>query len=104
MQRHHTLLWLAAYTLFVIGDSITTAIGLSGGLSEAHPVAEVVLAQYGLQGMVAVKSGVFLFAYVGYWAVDRHTRFAIDDEVAVGLLLLGLLITAWNLHAIFLAS
>jgi len=99
-RKHHIVLWLIAFLTFVVGDSITTVIGLSGGATEAHPTAQYILSRWGEVGMVVVKSSVLLTLYTLYWLFDRLTRWNIDDEASISVALLGLAITLWNVHVL----
>lgn len=48
-------LWTAAIAV-VVGDMATTLYGLSIGLSERNPVVAVVIAEFGLAGMIGLKA------------------------------------------------
>jgi len=37
-QRHHVELWAFAFLTFVVGDSLTTVLGLKRGAVESNPV------------------------------------------------------------------
>lgn len=99
-QKHHTRLWLFAFLAFVVGDSVTTAIGLGGSAVESNPLAAVVLNRAGRAGMVFVKAGIVLVLYALYYAFDRTTPYNIDDEAALFVAGLGILVTAWNTYII----
>jgi len=101
--KHHTRLWLFAFLAFVVGDSVTTAIGLGGSAIESNPVAALVLDHAGRAGMVVVKAGIVLVLYALYYALDRTTRYNIDDEAALFVAGLGLLVVAWNTYVIVVA-
>ena len=64
-RRHHVELWLFAFLAFVVGDSVTTAAGLSAGAAESNPLAATVLEVAGRPGF------------------DRATPYDIDDEAAL---------------------
>lgn len=100
-QRHHTELWLFAFLTFVVGDSITTAIGLSEGVAESNPVGAYVLAHAGQPGMVVFKAGILLGLYGLYYAFDRTTPYDVDDQAALFVASIGVLVTAWNVYVIF---
>jgi hypothetical protein len=80
----------------VVGDSVTTAIGLRGSAVESNPVAAKVLEQGGRPGTVLVKVGIVLGLYCRYYTYDRTTSSAIDDEAALFVGGIGVLVTAWN--------
>jgi hypothetical protein len=83
----------------VVGDSVTTAAWLSAGAAEWNPVAATVLAVAGRLGMVLVEAGVVAL-YGLYVAFDRTTPYDIDDEAALFVAGLGLIVTVWNLAVI----
>lgn len=97
-EKHHTQLWLFAFLAFVVGDSVTTAIGLSGSAIESNPVAALVLDHAGRVGMVVLKAGIVLYAL--YYAFDRTTPYNIDDEAALFVAGLGLVVVVWNTYVI----
>lgn len=99
-QRHHVELWLFAFLAFVVGDSVTTAVGLTGGAVERNPLGAWVLATAGRPGMVALKAGIVLLLYALYYTFDRTTPYDIDDEAALFVGGIGVLVTAWNLYVI----
>lgn len=103
-QRHHTLLWLFAFGTFVVGDTVTTAVGLATSAVEANPVGAAVLAEFGKPGMVVLKAGIVLTLYVGYYVFDRRTRYDIDDEAALFVAGLGAAVVVWNLYVIAVVS
>ena len=87
--------WAGALLLFVAGDVLTTTVGLVYlGAVEAHPGSAWALEQYGLGAMLLSKAVMVLVA-VGL------ARCCEDDLVAlgpaIGLLLAGVGIVAWNL-------
>jgi len=75
-------------------------MGLSGSAVESNPAAAVVLEHAGRVGMVFLKSGIVIFLYLLYWAFDRTTRYNIDDEAALFVATLGLIVTGWNAYVI----
>lgn len=101
-QRHHTELWLFAFVTFVVGDSVTTAVGLTGGAVEHNPVPASVLGEAGVLGMVVVKAAVLLFLYGAYYGFDLLTPYDVDDLAALLVGGLGVVVTAWNVYVIFL--
>lgn len=102
-KRHHTELWLFAFLAFVVGDSLTTAIGLSGSAVESNPIAAAVLTAAGRPGMVLLKAGIVIFLYGLYYGFDRTTPYDIDDEAALFIAALGLLVTLWNVRVLVAA-
>lgn len=99
-HKHHTWLWLFAFVAFVVGDSVTTAVGLGASAAESNPVAAAVLAEWGRVGMVLLKAGVVIGLYGFYYFFDRLHPYNVDDEVALLIGGLGLVITVWNAYVI----
>lgn len=93
--------WIAAVLLFGVGDVVTTSVGLAtGGVAEIGPATAPLIAAYGLGAMLAVKLlafGVFFLL----WRVVPRPHCA---GVPVGLALLGLAVTAWNLVVLGLGT
>jgi hypothetical protein len=91
-------LWLVAVLCFGVGDVVTTSIGLGlAGVVEAHPVAGSLFQYPPLGVMVALKSVVFGVCYALWaWTPRPHCL-----GVPLGLALVGVLVTAWNLHVLF---
>lgn len=86
-------LWILALVFFVIGDLVTTGLGVSSGqIVEASPVGDTILNQYGMYGMVALKFGVVGLAYAGWKVVPDPERIGIP----LGLAAVGVLVTGWN--------
>lgn len=92
--------WVLAALAFIVGDTASTAFGLHVGLVEAHPVAASILTAGGYHGMLAAKTAVYTVAYVGT-SMLPPTRYKI--AVPASLLLIGVAITAYNLHLIAVA-
>lgn len=53
--------------------------------------------------MVALKGGIVLLLYGLYYGFDRTTPYDLDDEAALFVAGLGLLVTAWNVRVILAA-
>lgn len=93
-DRVSAILWAAALFFFVIGDLVTTAIGLSTEVAaEAGPVVRFVIERYGLAATVPLKASAVAVC-VGLWRItpDRYAR-----GVPLGMAAVGLLATAWNI-------
>lgn len=99
-EKHHTWLWFFAFLAFVVGDSLTTALGLSRGFFEGNPFGASILEIGGRPGLVVAKAGIFFALYGLYFAFDRSTGYDIDDEAAFFIAGLGLLVTGWNIYII----
>lgn len=86
-------LWTGAVATFVVGDLLTTALGVSTGLTtEAHPVAAAMVSRFGLGSLVVVKVAVLTSLY-SVWRRVPHTP---ETAVPAVLLAFGAAITLWN--------
>jgi hypothetical protein len=86
-------LWVAAVLFYGVGDSLTTAVGLrDGSAAEAGPVAAHAIGYAGVEGLVALKVGLFAVCFGVWYAVRTPGRVAIPLALAVT----GVLVTAWN--------
>jgi hypothetical protein len=90
-----------AVVAVMLGDVITTGVGMAMGLEEANPVAAVVINEAGLGGLVLLKSmaAIFLLALPGLTSDARQT-FRAGSAV---YLFVGLLVVAanvWTLLAV----
>lgn len=92
-------LWVLTLLFFCVGDVTTTRVGLSiQGVVEAGPLVAPVVRTYGLAGMVGVKAAtVGLFYGAARLLPDPHAV-----GVPLGLALVGVLVTGWNLVVIVL--
>lgn len=80
-NKRECVLWgLVVFTL--VGDLLTTVLGLALGLAESNPIMRAILADYGLLGMVALKVGTILFALCVRQIVPESTRPAVPAGVA----------------------
>jgi hypothetical protein len=86
----------------VVGDSITTAVGLSAGAAESNPLAATVLEVAGRPGMVVLEGAIVIALSLCDLGFDRATPSDNDDEAAPFVAGLGVLVTAWNLVVIAL--
>lgn len=96
LAAYAATLWIGAVLFFGIGDVATTAVGLSVGAIEAHPILGHVVEEYVLLAMVPLKAGAFALCY-GVWCLSPPR---LRVGVPLGLTLVGLIVTAWNLHVI----
>jgi hypothetical protein len=98
LRRRQRALWLFAFLLYGVGDTVTTASGLrTAGVVEAGPIATRVIASFGVPGLV-VQKAVFFLVTVAIWSGLRSPgRVAVPLALAVS----GALITGWNLLVIF---
>ncbi len=93
-------LWLTAVLFFGIGDAATTTVGLQlNGVTEIGPLVSMLLQRFSLAAMVVVK---LLFLAVGY-AIWKRLSGPHSLGIPFGLALVGVFVTGWNLHILFLA-
>lgn len=94
-------LWAIACLGFIVGDVVTTGIGLGLlGLAEANPIAVHLFEYSVLGGMVALKLAVCSVGYAA-WKFIPHPH---CTGVPLGFAVLGVFATAWNLHVIAQAA
>jgi hypothetical protein len=92
-ERNETLLWQLSIAFFVVGDIATTLIGLRlPGVSEAGPLIRHVLSEFGLAGVVALKSVFVAGTYVVAAQISGLHRVSLP----LGLSVTGVGVTAWN--------
>jgi hypothetical protein len=92
-------LWVVVLAFFCVGDVLTTRVGLSvDGVVEAGPVVAPLLRVYGLAAMVGLKG-----ATVGlFYGVARLLPEPYSVGVPLGLALMGVFVTGWNLFVLYL--
>jgi hypothetical protein len=89
--------WALGVASFGVGDVATTAVGVGlVGLPEASPVAALAIAHQGLPALAALK----VAALAGSYAVWRVVPAPHRVGVPLGLAVLGVAVTAWNLRAL----
>lgn len=87
--------WAGTFVFFVVGDLITTGVGLAiFDLSEAGPVSSLLVERFGLLVIVPVK----FLVVGGCYLVWRTLPSPYCAGVPVGLTTLGATATVWNLH------
>ena len=92
-------LWLLAILFYGIGDLLTTVVGLSSGtLVEASPLVIPVIERFGLIALFGLKSLVFGFTGLLWW----FTPYPESLGVPLGLAVIGLLVTGWNIHLLLI--
>ena len=93
-------LWALAVAFFVIGDLLTTSIGVSSGqVAEVGPLGDPIVSRYGLPGMVALKLVVVGLSYLAWRLIPAPDRIGIP----LGLLFVGVLVTVWNFFVVLSA-
>jgi hypothetical protein len=99
LRRRQRELWVAAVLLYGVGDGVTTAIGTEAAdVAEAGPVAAAFLEGAGVDGIVLLKVVLFGVSFAVWWAITTPGRVAVPLSLAV----VGAVVTAWNLHVLFL--
>jgi len=95
-----TRLWLLAVLFFGVGDTVTTAVGL--GLPGVREVGlfRSVITTHGLVAIVGLKLATFAVCYLLWRAVPRPHAVG----VPLGLVLLGVPVTGWNVVVLTLAT
>jgi len=101
-DRQYALPWLIAFLTLVVGDAVTTAVGLRVGAVESNPLAAAVLGRLGPVGLVGVKAAILSLLYALYYRFDATRRFCLDDEAALFVATLGLLVTGRNVSVVYL--
>lgn len=91
-RPRHAGLWAVALLAFGLGDTATTAVGLSMGAPEANPILGGVVGAHGLWGIVGLKAGVLAVGAGAYALLPRPEAIG----VPAGLAVLGVCVTAWN--------
>jgi hypothetical protein len=95
----HPTLWALAVLFFGVGDVVTTSVGLGiGGLFELGPVTSVFVERYRVRGDGRVE-GPHLRWLLSLLA-SRPA--ALPRRGALGLALLGVSVTGWNLYLLAL--
>lgn len=92
---------MAAVLLFVVGDLVTTGVGLRfPTLTEAGPITGPALRGFGPLAVLALKSLTLAGCYLLWRLVPRPHRLG----VPLGLLALGGWIVGWNLSMVLLVG
>lgn len=90
-------LWLLAGLSFGFGDAVTTIVGLRvTGVYEMHPIAAYLFQYSTLGTIIVLKTIVFGICYVLWKRTPRPHRLG----VPLGLITVGVPVTAWNLHVL----
>ncbi|MDY6817067.1 MAG: DUF5658 family protein [Halobacteriales archaeon] len=100
LTRTERRLWVLVILGYVVGDTITTMLGLSQGLSEANPFAVIAIGSGGVIGLVAAKALVLGISVVMFVRVPEDWRIG----VPIGLLTVGMLAVIWNISMLPLAE
>ena len=94
LQERQWTLWVAAFLLYGVGDTVTTVSGLrSDGVAEAGPVAFHAIESFGVPGLLLLKAAFFVCSVAVWWLFRSPGRVAVPRALAVT----GAIITGWNL-------
>jgi hypothetical protein len=88
--------WLLAFVTFVLGDLLTTAIGINIGLIESHPLYTHIGHPALLPVAFAVKLVILSLFLLAYEVAPEPENIGIPT----GLAILGTAVTAWNSYLI----
>lgn len=92
--------WVIAVLFFGGGDVATTIIGLGmAGPVEAGPLPGILIELYGPIAIILVKLLVFTGSYLAWRMTPEPYRLGIP----LGLGLVGIVVTAWNIHILIIA-
>lgn len=92
-DSHARCLWLVVVLLYVVGDVLTTTVGLRyTTLQESSSLPSYLLVEFGAWMMTVLKLGA-LGLFVGLWRVMPHP---VSYGVPLGLALVGYAVTLWN--------
>ncbi|QHS18211.1 hypothetical protein GWK26_14200 [haloarchaeon 3A1-DGR] len=98
-DARRSAVWAAAVAFFVVGDLLTTGIGLRyGSIVEAGPVAAPLLAAHGFWMILPLKAAALAVAVGLYVTVPRPH----DVGAPLGLAAVGAVVVGWNLAMIAL--
>jgi len=90
-------LWVTGVLFFGVGDLLTTVVGLQvGGVIERNAVPAFLIERYGFAAMLGLKCLALGGCFV-LWRVARRPHCL---GVPLGLALLGVAVTLWNLHVL----
>ena len=88
--------WALTLLFFVVGDILTTAVGLSLGAVELNPLLSPLIEEFVLLAMVPLKLAALVLSY-GAWLLLSHDHCVL---IPGSLAVIGILVTAWNLRII----
>jgi hypothetical protein len=93
-------LWVIGVLAFGVGDLATTAVGLTTeAATERNVVPALAVDRYGIVGLFGLKILAFGVCWLLWRVAGRPYRLG----VPLGLSLLGVVATAWNLAVLFAA-
>lgn len=95
-SRESITLWILAIVFFGVGDIVSTSVGLAMGATEMHPFVGAMVEEYVYLAMIPLKAMAFGLCYWLWRTTPADYRIGIP----LGLAILGIAVTAWNLHII----
>lgn len=97
LGEHALLVWVVALVFFGVGDLATTAVGLSTGTAkEVSPVVRFLAGRYGVASLVLLKA----YAFLACGLLWRVVPGPYDVGVPIGVTVVGVAVTAWNVSVL----
>lgn len=94
-------LWMVALLFFGIGDAATTIVGLNiEGIAEMSPVLAPFVRENHFVAILVAKSLLFALCYLIWRSIPGRHRIG----VPLGLALVGVFVTGWNIGILLLAT
>lgn len=91
----HRKLISSSFLSFVVGDLVTTFIGLyyyPSKIIEGNAIPAMIINEFGLWTLIPIKIAIFGMFYILYrWTPAPHRI-----GVPIGLTTIGVVVTAWN--------
>lgn len=92
--------WALAAMFFILGDVTTTVIGISIGFGESHPLADLLMGQFGVVSTMLLGKVLLMVFAIGITYHPRTRPDVAPEAIPAALAVWGLLATAWNLVVI----
>jgi len=97
LNRHEPELIASSLATYVLGDVITTYVGINIlGLHEANPAVNDMLSKITIEHMMLMKSIVILVAFV-FWLSMSDKR---KNVIPLSILCVGIALILWNTYMI----
>lgn len=93
-------LWLGAILFFGVGDVVTTSVGLSAPGVREVGLLRSVITRHGVVAVVTLKLLTFAACYLLWRAAPQPHAVG----VPLGLVVLGIPVTGWNVAVLVLAT
>lgn len=98
-KKYRYALWGIAGLTFIVGDVATSIIGLyKYGMVEYNSIPNTVLSAAGITGLIMLKVVTIALLYALTKLVPPEWRVG----VPVGLIIVGSVVTLWNIHLLYL--